>query len=171
MPPSSAQDTPPAAARSAIPSALATYVARAREDIGRAQAAGEMDVAEADRQRAVLEECLATEAEIRSVRPRPERGRKEPSLMRFVHSYIRAAHGADCSLSKLAAIFKLSKFRLAHLYHQQIGETVGQTVNAARASYVRAAVRRGASLKAICRGVGLATPSSLCSWRRRNMPP
>ena len=150
---------------------IVAYVETARTDIRRSLDSGEIDAAEADRQLSVLEDCLATEAEIRSVRPRPERGRKEPSLMRSVHSYIRSAHGADCSLSKLAAKFCLSKFRLAHLYRQEIGETVGDTIDAARAAYVRAALRRGTSLKAVCRAVGLASPSSLCTWRRRNMRP
>ncbi|MBQ6246142.1 MAG: helix-turn-helix transcriptional regulator [Kiritimatiellae bacterium] len=150
---------------------LAAYAERARADIRRALDSSEIDAAEADRQLAVLEECLATENEIRRALPRPERLEREPSLMRFVRSYIRSAHGADCSLSKLAAIFKISKFRLAHLYRQEIGETVGRTVDAARAAYVRAALRRGVSRKAICRAVGLSSPSSLCNWRRRNMPP
>ncbi|MBQ6926278.1 MAG: helix-turn-helix domain-containing protein [Kiritimatiellae bacterium] len=150
---------------------IAVYVAQARADIARSLDDGEIDRTLADRQLATLEECLATESEIRRASPRPKRLEREPSLMRSVHSYIRSAHGADCSLSKLAAKFCLSKFRLAHLYRQEIGETVGDTIDAARASYVRAALRRGTSLKAVCRAVGLASPSSLCTWRRRNMRP
>jgi AraC-like DNA-binding protein len=152
----------------ALTSDIAAYAELARADIARSLDNGEISKALADHQLATLEECLATEDEIRRVRPRPKRLEGEPTLMRYVRSYIRSAHGADSSLSRLADIFCLSKFRLAHLYRQEIGETVGDTIDAARAAYVRAALRRGASLKSICRAVGLSSPSSLCAWRRRN---
>ena len=150
---------------------IAVYAAQARADIARSLDDGEIDRTLADRQLATLEECLATESEIRRASPRPKRLEREPTPMQSVRAYIRSAHGADCSLSKLAAKFCLSKFRLAHLYRQEIGETVGDTIDAARTAYVRAALRRGTSLKAVCRAVGLASPSSLCTWRRRNMRP
>lgn len=150
---------------------IAAYAEMAREDIARALDAGEIDEAVAGRQLATLDECLATEAEIRRARPRPKRIEREPAPMRFVRSYIRSAHGAGCSLARLAKIFSLSRFRLAHLYRQEIGETIGDTIDAARAAYVRAALRRGASLKSICRAVGLSSPASLCAWRRRALAP
>ena len=150
---------------------IASYTEQARADIARSLDAGEIDKAMARRQLATLEACLATEVEIRRARPRPKRLEREPTLMRFVRSYIRSAHGADCSLSKLSETFCLSKFRLAHLYRQEIGETVGDTIDAARAVYVRAALRRGVSLKSICRAVGFSSPTSFCAWRRRVLGP
>ena len=150
---------------------IAAYAEQARADIASALDAGEMDKAMARRQLATLEECLATEDEIRRARPRPKRLEREPTLMRSVRSYIRSAHGADCSLARLAEMFCLSRFRLAHLYRQEIGETVGDTIDAVRATYVRAALRRGAPLKSICRAVGFSSPASLCAWRRRVLVP
>ena len=150
---------------------IASYAEQARADIARSLDAGEIDKAIARRQLATLQECLATEAEIRRARPRPKRLEREPTLMRSVRSYIRAAHGADCSLSILAETFCLSKFRLVHLYRQEIGETIGDTIDTARATYVRAALKRGASLKSICCAVGFSSPTSLCAWRRRILGP
>ncbi len=147
---------------------IGSFVNQARRQIAESHAAGDFGDEEARRQRHALDDLIATEAEIRRARPRPERLKPEPSLMRILQSRIQSSHGAGCSLEKLAVLFKLSTFRLAHLYRQEIGETIGDTIDAARTAYITKALRNGVSTKKICQMVGFQSTSGLIAWRRRH---
>ena len=147
---------------------LAAFAEASRRDIGRMVALGAIPEEEARRHRDVVAACLESEREMRAISPKTERAEVEAPLMEIVRSYIKSANGAGCSLATLAPHFGLSPSRLAHRYRAELGETIGATVAAARIAYVRAALRQGTSLKAICRATGFATPSAFCAWRRHN---
>lgn len=146
---------------------LAAFAESSRREIGRLLALGAISDGEAHRHRDALAACLATEREMRAISPKPEKKEAEAPLMEIVRAYIMAARGANCSLAALAPLFGLSRYRLAHRYREETGETVGETIQAARTAYVRAALRHGTSLKTISRATGFATPSAFCAWRRK----
>ncbi len=148
---------------------LTTIADASRLGIDRAVALGAIPEDEARRHREVIEACLETEREMRAISPKTEKAESEAPLMEIVRSYIKSANGAGCSLAALAQAFGLSRYRLAHRYRAEQGETIGDTIAAARIAYVRAALRQGTSLKAICRATGFATPSAFCAWRRKTL--
>jgi AraC-like DNA-binding protein len=148
---------------------LTTIADASRLGIDRAVALGAIPEDEARRHREVIEACLETEREMRAISPKTEKAEFEAPLMEIVRSYIKSANGAGCSLAALAQAFGLSRYRLAHRYRAEQGETIGDTIAAARIAYVRAALRQGTSLKTICRATGFATPSAFCAWRRKTL--
>ncbi len=148
---------------------LAAFAEASRLGIDRMVALGAIQRDEARRHRDVMESCLETEREMRAISPKTEKAEFEAPLMEIIRSYIKSANGAGCSLATLAQTFGLSRYRLAHRYRAELGETIGDTISAARIAYVRAALRQGTSLKAICRATGFATPSAFCAWRRKTL--
>lgn len=135
--------------------------------IRRMVALGAISEDEARRHSNAVATCLETEKEMRAISPKTEKTEVEAPLMEIIRSYIKSANGAGCSLAALAQMFGMSRYRLAHRYRAELGETIGATIAAARIAYARTALRQGTSLKAICRATGFATPSAFCAWRRK----
>lgn len=64
--------------------------------------------------------------------------RRSNQLEDIVRTYIDHSHGANCSLSELAARFGYSVSRLVHIYKERTGESIGDAVRRARCEFVRA---------------------------------
>ena len=97
----------------------------------------------------------------RSVTPDPD------GITDLVKSHIENTHGRGCSLGHMAAYSGYSRFRLAHLFKERTGVSIGDYIDRVRLDFLEKSPIMGLKQKEIAEELGFSSPSAFCNWRRR----
>lgn len=98
----------------------------------------------------------------RAVSPHPD------GIIDMVKSHIENTHGRGCSLMPMAAYSGYSRFRLAHLFKERTGESIGEYVDRVRLEFLEKAPIIGLKQKEVAEELGFSSPSAFCNWRRKH---
>ena len=87
----------------------------------------------------------------------------------LVKSHIENTHGRGCSLGQMAAYSGYSRFRLAHLFKERTGVSIGDYIDRVRLEFIERAPIMGLKQKEIADELGFSSSSAFCNWRRRQL--
>lgn len=89
------------------------------------------------------------------------------NIIDLVQSRIENSHGRNCSLDQLAEYSGYSKFRLAHLFKEKTGKTVGCYIDEVRINYLLFGHIGGKKHKEVAYELGFKSPSAFSTWLRK----
>lgn len=98
----------------------------------------------------------------------PHDSSKRPTAMNRVELYIRSQHADDITLDKIANLFYMNKYYLAHAFKKQYGISPIKYLNMVRCEDARDLLKTTSlSISQIATSVGFYTISHFCSLYRR----
>lgn len=98
----------------------------------------------------------------------PHDSSRQPTAMNRVELYIRSQHADDITLDKIANLFYMNKYYLAHAFKKQYGISPIKYLNKVRCEDARDLLKTTSlSISQIATSVGFYTISHFCSLYRR----
>ncbi len=82
--------------------------------------------------------------------------------------FIRSRNGKACSLDNLADFCGMSRYYVAHRFHQETGMTIGAYIDEVRIKYTIHALQKGLRQKEIADELGFGSVNAFWNWKKKH---